>query len=315
MKKILIQDYGSVDVLYDVDEPIPTLEPNQILVKMVATSVNDVDLVVRGHGPASTMPPEFRLELPHMLGQDFSGIIVRIGDAVTKFRVGDHVIGLSPKGTYSEYITVDENSFVAKVPSDLDLIPLGGLYVVSITAWSAVITNGQVQAGQKVLVHGGAGGVGSMAVQIAKNAGAYVIATASADSRDYLTELGADEVIDYKAVDFSDVIHDIDLVVNTTGLATLEKSFKVVKATGKICSTNGVPDPQKAAALGIDAKYIRGDLTPTTLNSIINLYNNNKLKVYISKLYHFTLNDIKAAHRDFEAGPNRGIRIISFDAL
>ena len=315
MKKILIREYGSEDVLCEVNEPIPTVESNQVLIKLVATSVNNVDIVMRSHGPSPTMPPEFCPNLPHMLGQDYSGIITQVGDAVTKFQVGDHVIGLSLKGTYAEYISVDENGPIAKISSDFDLVPLGGLYVAACTAWSAVVTNGHIQSGQRVLVHGGAGGVGSMAVQIAKNFGAYVIATASADCRDYLMEIGADEIIDYKTVDFSEEVHDIDLVINTTGAITLEKSFKVVKPTGKICSTNSVPDPQKIAETGIDAKYVLGDITPSAINSIISLYNENKLKIYTFKLYHFTLDDIKNAHRDFKAGPNRGKRIISFTKL
>jgi NADPH:quinone reductase-like Zn-dependent oxidoreductase len=247
-----------------------------------------------------------------MLGQDFSGIVTQAGDAVTRFKIGDHVVGFA-MGTNAEFIVMDEKSPVATVSSDLNLIPLGGLYVAAATAWSAVIKNGHIQKGQKVLIHGAAGGVGSMAVQIAKNAGAYVIATAGGYSRDYLRELGVDEVIDYKTQDFSEIVHDIDLVINTTGPVTLEKSYKVVKEGGTICSTHGVPDKEKASKLGINAIYSLADLSPDALNSIIDLYSAGKLKVSVSKLYHFTLDDVKAAHLDFEKGPNQGKRIISFD--
>ncbi len=312
MKKIFLNNYGSVDVLREVNEPIPAPGSNQILIKLAAISVNDPDVIIRQNGPFPTMPPEFRPTLPHMLGQDFSGIVTQIGDAVTKFQVGDYVVGFAMKGTYAEYIAIDENSPVATVPSDLDLIPLGGLYVAAATAWSAVIKNGQVQKGQRVLIHGAAGGVGSMAVQIAKNAGAYVIATAGGYSRNYLKELGVDEIIDYKTQDFSTIVHDIDLVINTTGSVTLEKSYKVVKNGGRICSTHGVPDKEKASELGIEAIYSLADLSTDTLNSIIDLYSSRKLKVSVSKLYHFTLEDIKTAHLDFEKGPNQGKRIISF---
>ena len=202
MKKILISKCGSVDVLFEEDGNIPSIASNQLLIKMAATSINDIDIVKRENGVPPTAPPQMQMKFPYLLGSDFSGIVTEIGDNVTKFQVGDHVAGITQTGTYAEYITVDENSFVTKVPSDMDLVALGGLGVVSCTAWSAVMIHGKVQPNQRILIHGGAGGVGSMAVQLAKNAGAYVITTASEGNRELLKELGADEIIDYKKVNF-----------------------------------------------------------------------------------------------------------------
>lgn len=308
-----MRDYGFDDaLLFEADENMPSITANQILIKMVATSINHFDVVLRQGGMRATMPPELQPKFPHLQGQDFSGIVTQIGDGVTKFQVGDHVAGLNLKGTYSEYIAVDEGGFIAKVPSDMDFVTLGGLAVVSCTAWSALIGHGHVKPDQRVLIHGGAGGVGSMAVQIAKNAGAYVITTASERNKDFLKELGADEIVDYKAVNFEEVLRDIDLVIDTVGGTTLEKSYGVIKPTGKLFSTAGVPDPKKSAEYGIEAQFIRGDLRPETLRAIVALYADKKLKIHVDKIYPFSLDGIKASHKDFEKGPNRGKRIISF---
>jgi NADPH:quinone reductase-like Zn-dependent oxidoreductase len=150
MRKILLNEYGTVDVLHEINEAVPTPNHGQILIKVAATSMNDPDIHIRQHGPFPTMPKEMRPTLPHMLGEDFSGIITAIGEGVTRFQVGDHVIGLTLNGTYAEYIALNENSLVATVPSDLDLTPLGGLYVTAATAWAAVVLNGKVQTGQKL---------------------------------------------------------------------------------------------------------------------------------------------------------------------
>ncbi|PTE43625.1 oxidoreductase [Staphylococcus equorum] len=311
MKKILINDYGSVDVLFDVEEPLPTITENELLIKLVAAGINDVDVVIRKNGFPETV--QNQKELPHSLGNEFSGVVTQVGDNITKFEVGDHVIGLNSLETYSEYIVVDENNLVAKVPNDADLLPLGGLTVVSITAWSAVILNGEVQPDQRVLIHGGAGGVGSMAIQLAKNAGAYVITTASAKDRAYLESLGADEVIDYRNEDFTNIVKDIDLVVHTVDKETQEKSFDVIKPGGKLISVSIVPDQEKVKEYDIEAKFVRGDVRSETLASILALYFDKKLLLHINKLYPFSLENVKFAQVEFEKGPNRGKRIIEFN--
>lgn len=311
MKKILINDYGSVDVLFDVEEPLPTITENELLIKLVAAGINDVDVVIRKNGFPETV--QNQKELLHSLGNEFSGVVTQVGDNITKFEVGDHVIGLNSLETYSEYIVVDENNLVAKVPNDANLLPLGGLTVVSITAWSAVILNGEVQPDQRVLIHGGAGGVGSMAIQLAKNAGAYVITTASAKDRAYLESLGADEVIDYRNEDFTNIVKDIDLVVHTVDKETQEKSFDVIKSGGKLISVSIVPDQEKVKEYDIEAKFVRGDVRSETLASILALYFDKKLLLHINKLYPFSLENVKFAQVEFEKGPNRGKRIIEFN--
>lgn len=313
MKKIIVNDYGSVDVLQEVSAPKPIPGKNDVLIKVAAIGVNDPDVVMRKYGPFPTMPVELRPTLPHMLGEDFSGIIERVGSAVTKFQVGDHVMGYAKNGTYAQYLMLDQDSSLSKVPAQLDLVPLGGLYLAALTAWSAIVKNGHLQAGQKVLIHGGAGGVGSMAIQIAKAMGATVITTARKQHHVYLKDLGADQIIDYRTENFVELVHNVDLVVNLTGAETLAASYQVVKAGGRLFSVNGVPDEKQAAAHGITAVYALGDVSAEARTAILHLYEQGKLTVTISQTYPFTLAAVKQAHLDFEKGGNQGKRVIVFD--
>lgn len=313
MKKIIITDYGTVDVFKEIQTELPAPKPTEVIVKVAATGIDDSNVVLRKNGPFPTMPEEFRPTLPLTLGYDFSGIVTQIGDNVTNFQVGDHVVGFTKNGTYAEYLLLDQSEQLVKIPKDLDLIPAGGLILSAITAWAAVVTNGKVQKNQRVLIHGGAGGVGSMAIQIAKSFGAYIITTASAKHNQYLKELGADQIIDYQTEDFTQIVKDIDLVVNLTGPKTLEQSYQVIKPGGRLTSVNGVPDQTKAKELGINAIYSMGFPTIDILNKIVNLYENNQLKISVNQTYPFTLDGIKQSHLDFEKGSNQGKRIIVFN--
>lgn len=152
MKKIIVNEYGSVDVLQEVVALKPVPGEKDVLIKVAAIGVNDPDIVMRKYGPFPTMPAEFRPTLPHMLGGDFSGIVEQVGAEVTKFQVGDHVMGYTKRGTYAQYIVLDQDDSLSQVPDQLDLIPLGGLYLTALTAWSAIMKNGHLQAGQKVLI-------------------------------------------------------------------------------------------------------------------------------------------------------------------
>lgn len=313
MKKIIVNEYGSVDVLQEVVALKPVPGKKDVLIKVAAIGVNDPDIVMRKYGPFPTMPAEFRPTLPHMLGGDFSGIVEQVGAEVTKFQVGDHVMGYTKRGTYAQYIVLDQDDSLSQVPDQLDLIPLGGLYLTALTAWSAIMKNGHLQAGQKVLIHGGAGGVGSMAIQIAKAMGATVITTARSQHNAYLKGLGADQIIDYQTEDFTELVHNVDLVVNLTGAQTLAASYQVVKPGGHLVSVNGVPNKKQAAALGITAVYAFGDLSEDARKAILDLYQQGQLTVTVSQTYPFTLAAVKQAHLDFEQGGNQGKRVIVFD--
>lgn len=313
MKKIIVNNYGSVDVLKEIVRPIPTPKEDEVIVKVAAIGVNDPDIIMRQNGPFPTMPVEMRPTLPHMLGNDFSGIITAVGKKVAKFNIGDHVVGLTLNGTYAEYLAINIHETIAKVPDDLDLIPLGGLLLTAVTAWSAVVTNGHIKSGQNILIHGGAGGVGSMAIQMAKAAGAFVTTTAKKQHYQYLKELGADQIIDYQTEDFTKMVNNLDLVVNLTGMKTLNDSYQVVMPSGILTSVNGVPDQKKAAKFGIKAVYAMGDLSSEALSGILQLYLDDELKVNVTRTYPFELDAVKQSHLDFEKGSNQGKSIIVFN--
>ncbi|MEB8400716.1 NADP-dependent oxidoreductase [Enterococcus casseliflavus] len=313
MKKMILNQYGSVDVMQMVEAAIPEPAAKQIVIKTAAIGVNDPDIVIRANGPFPTMPKELKPVLPHSLGQDFSGIVTAVGDDVTRFSVGDHVVGMAFMSTYSEYILLDESAVVAAVPKELDLVPLGGFFLGVATAYGATIRDGQAKAGQKVLIHGGAGGVGSKAVQLAKHAGAYVIATGSAEQADYMKELGADETIDYQTEDFTKLVSNADLVVNLTGPKTLENSYQVIKKGGRVTSVNAPINPEETERRGITGMYSMGFMTVEELEKVIDLYAQGKLDVLVDKTYPFELEAIKQAHLDFQAGGNTGKKIIVFD--
>lgn len=313
MKKVMLNNYGNVDVMNMVEVDLPNPAANQIVVKTAAIGVNDPDVVLRSNGPFPTMPKDIKPVLPHSLGQDFSGVVTEIGDKVTRFAVGDHVVGMSYMNTYSEYILLDDSAVVATVPKNLDLVPLGGFYLGVATAYAATIRDGQAKAGQKILIHGAAGGVGSKAVQLAKSTGAYVIATGTAEQADYMKQLGADETIDYQTQDFTKLVSDVDLVVNLTGPKTLADSYQVVKKGGRVTSVNAVIDEKETKRRGITGTYSMGFMTVKELEEVIDLYTQGKLDVHVDKTYQFDLPDIKQAHLDFEAGGNTGKKVIVFE--
>ncbi len=236
-----------------------------------------------------------------------------VGKNVTRFKVGDHVLGMAFMRTYSEYILLDEKETFVTVPDDLDLVPLGGFYLGVATAYAATIRDGKAGEGQKVLIHGGAGSVGSKAIQLAKNAGAYVIATGRASQADYMKSLGADETIDFETQDFMKLVKDVDLVVNITGQKTLDDSYQVVRDGGRITSVNGLPNPELAKEHGIEVAYSHGFITIEELENVEKLYVEGKLDITIDKEYPFNLDGLKQAHYDFEFGHNRGKKIMVFN--
>jgi NADPH:quinone reductase-like Zn-dependent oxidoreductase len=307
MKKMILNQYGSVDVMQMIEVEIPEPAANQIVIKTAAIGVNDPDIMIRANGPFPTMPKEMKPILPHSLGQDFSGIVTAVGDDVTRFSAGDHVVGMAFMNAYSEYILLDESAVVAAVPKELDLVPLGGFFLGVATAYGATIRDNQAQAGQKVLIHGG---VGSKAVQLAKNAGAYVIATGTAKQADYMKALGADETIDYQTEDFTKLVSDVDLVVNLTGPKTLENSYQVIKKGGRVTSVNAPINQEETERRGITGMYSMGFMSVEELKEVVALYSNGQLDVLVDKTYPFEIEAIKQAHLDFESGGNTGKKII-----
>jgi NADPH:quinone reductase-like Zn-dependent oxidoreductase len=231
MKAVRTHNYGGPEVLKYEDTPRPqVVAPTEMLIRVHAAGLNPVDSAIRDGQVKEIFPVKF----PWIPESDVSGVVEEVGGNVTRFKTNDEVFALlnpAKGGAYAEYVVVRESD-VALKPKSLQHIRAAAIPVAAITAWNALFETGQLQAGQRVLIHGGAGGVGHFAVQLSKRKGAHVIATASAKNHELIFELGADEVIDYHAQKFENVARNIDIVLDTIGSDTQERSWKVLKKGG-----------------------------------------------------------------------------------
>jgi NADPH:quinone reductase-like Zn-dependent oxidoreductase len=313
MKAIRVFEFGGPKVmqLVEIDRPVPAAD--EILIKMYATSVNPADYIVREGGNEVLRP---FLKLPLGLGLDAAGMVEEVGSAVTNFKAGDKVYGVPNfpgDGSYAEYIAAKANQF-ALMPQHISFNEAGALPSCALIAWNGIVDLGHAQPGQRVLIHGAAGGVGNLAVQFAKAKGAYVIGTASANNVDFLKGLGADEVINYKNQSFEYLLDSMDLVFNASPVRDSEtrlKSAAVLKESGIfVCSHLDSPfsDELKAA---LEKKHATGTLVggggifyTSSLTETTRLVEAGKVKAVISKVY--PLADVAAAHRESETKHVRG---------
>lgn len=261
MKAVRIHDYGNADVLTYEDAPLPSIAPNDVMVRVVAASVNSVDWKIR-EGYLKEM---IAYPLPLTLGWDVSGVIEAVGTRVSRFKVGDAVFSrpdIKRNGTYAEYVSIRENE-VAKKPKTVSHVEAASLPLAGITAWEALFTAGQLTSKKRVLIHAGSGGVGSLAVQLAKSRGAFVIATTSGSNRDFVKSLGADEVIDYRTQLFEEIVKDVDVVFDTIGGKVQDSSWGVLKPGGILVSIISPPSAERAKTFGTgDSRRSRGPLVP-----------------------------------------------------
>jgi NADPH:quinone reductase-like Zn-dependent oxidoreductase len=247
MRAFVVTRYGSGG-LEPAEVPAPTVGPRDVLVDIRAASINPLDKMVR-NGEFKQLIPYRR---PFVLGHDLAGVVTAIGAEVTGFAVGDEVWS-RPRdrriGAFAESIAIDADD-VALKPTSLSFAEAAALPLVALAAWQALVDVAHVQPGQKVLVHAGAGGLGSTVIQVAKHLGAHVATTASTKDLDKVRALGADEVVDYTQADFADVLSGYDVVVDSLGAASLEKSLTVLKPGGLAISVVGPPDSAFATQLG-----------------------------------------------------------------
>ncbi|UVC09693.1 NADP-dependent oxidoreductase [Rhizobium sp. TH2] len=248
MKAFFIDRYGKKSGARIGERPDPALRDNDVLVQVHAAGVNVLDSKIRDG--------EFKLILPYrlplVLGNDVAGIVLRVGPKVTRFKPGDEVYARPDKdriGTFAELIAMNETDVAIK-PKDLSMEEAASIPLVGLTAWQALIEKADLKKGQKVLIHAGSGGVGTFAIQLAKHIGATVATTTSTSNVDLVKSLGADVVIDYKTQDFEKILSGYDVVLNSLGKVTLEKSLRVLKPGGKMISISGRPDPDFAKELG-----------------------------------------------------------------
>jgi len=302
MKAIRIHSYGDPSVLRYEQAPLPDLAEDDLLIRVIATSVNPVDWKIR-QGLARSL---LDYPLPIILGWDVSGIVERTGRAVTRFRPGDAVYSrpdIRRNGTYAEFVAVRESE-VAPKPATLSHVEAATLPLVSITAWESLFTTGGLQAGQRVLIHAGAGGVGTIAVQLARARGAQVTATASAANAALVAGLGADEVIDYRQTPVAQMPRGFDLVFDTIGGATQDASWDLLAPGGMLVSIVSPPAQEVAQARGLRAGYVFIQPNAAILTELGQMVDMAQIRPVVGA--EFALKDIRQAHEFSETGRARG---------
>jgi 2-desacetyl-2-hydroxyethyl bacteriochlorophyllide A dehydrogenase len=293
-RAIVINEYGDKERLEEATVTLPTVGADQVLVKVAATSINPIDWKLREGYLQQMFPWEF----PIILGWDVAGEIVEVGQDVKDYQIGDRVFARPETtrfGTYADYTLVDTN-LLARIPETVSFTEAAAVPLAGLTALQALFDHGALKAGEKVLIHAGAGGVGTYAIQLAKNAGAYVITTASPRNHDLLKKLGADEVIDYHTTDFEEVLSDIDLVFDTMGGEIQKKSFSVLKEQGRLISVLSIEDDSLAAAKQIEAKAIWLRTNGEQLSELGKLMAEGKLVSVIGATFPLTRQGVYDAH-------------------
>jgi len=284
MKAIVVHEYGGPQVLKYEDAPQPEPKENEALVRVIAAGVNPVDALIRTGKYAKF----FGTTLPLIPGYDIAGIVEKTGAKITKLKAGDSIYAyVLWGGGYAEYAVATEGEATAK-PKSLNYIEAAAVPLVALTAWQALIDTAKLSAGQTVLIHGGSGGVGSIAIQIAKARGAKVIATASTSNQELLKQLGADVAIDYTKTKFEDVAKDVDVVLDSVGKDTLARSYGVVRKGGIIATLVAQPDQAELDKNGIRGAAISVKPNASELAEITKLIEEKKIKPVVSQVLLLT---------------------------
>src|SRR6266403_4629806 len=302
MKAIVVHEYGGPEVLKYEDVPRPEPKDDQVLVRVIAAGVNPVDDASRSPKYAKF----FGITLPFIPGYDIAGVVEKTGAKITKLKQGDSVyayLSLKGGGGYAEYAVATEVEAAPK-PKSISFVEAAGVPVVALTAWQALIDTAKLSAGQTVLIHGGSGGVGSFAIQIAKARGAKVFATASTPNQELLKQLGADVAIDYTKTKFEDVAKDVDVVLDSVGKDTLARSYGVVKKGGFIVSLVAEPEQAELDKHGIRGAPLSVEPNSDELAEISKLIDEKKIKVIISQV--LPLSDAAKAQAQTDTHHTRG---------
>ena len=291
MKAVRISNFGSLDVMEYTDVPRPESGNGQLRVRVKAAGVGPWDALIREgkSGVAQT--------LPLILGSDIAGIVDAIGRNVSDFNVGDEVYGVTNErftGGYAEYALASAG-MMAQKPRTLSFIEAASAPVVAVTAWQMLFEYAHATAGQKVLIQGGAGNVGAYAVQLAKEAGLDVIATASSRDLEFVRAMGADTVIDFQHVRFEDVVTSVDVVLDTVGGETRERSLGVLKPGGILVSVVSSPMPNEAQPKGAKAVFFIAEVNTARLNTIAKLFESGKLRPQVGTVLE--LKDARVVHQ------------------
>ena len=300
MKAVVAHKYGGPEVLKFEQVPRPELKENEALVRVIASGVNPADPLTLSGKYAR----EFGTHLPLIPGYGIAGVVEKTGAKITKLKVGEVVYGYPTfGGGWAEYVNVTEGEVAAK-PASLSFTEAAAVPMGALTAWQALIDVAQLHSGQTILIHGGSGGVGSFAVQIAKARGARIIATASTANQDLIKQLGADVAIDYTKIKFEDVAKDVDAVLDPVGKETLARSYGVVKKGGIVMSLVARPDPVELEKRGIRGAAISAHPDAEDLAEIARLIDAGKIKPVVTQV--LPLSEAIAAQQQAATHHTRG---------
>jgi alcohol dehydrogenase len=334
MRALVLTQYGGAEKAEIREVPVPEPKPHEIRVRVRAAGLNPVDYKFREGKLRAIQRPE----LPIVLGSEFSGVVEALGEGVTRFSVGDRVFARVAKETYgafAEYVCQDER-LVARMPETCDFPAAAGVPLAGLTALQCLRDELQVGRGTRLFISGGAGGVGTFAIQLAKWLGAHVTTTASPRGAELVRRLGADRIIDYTQERFQDVLHDLDGALDLIGGETLEHCFEVVKPGGMVVSIAGLPEPQtawkdlqagwklaslfwvaslslrmRARAHGVRYRYKFMHPSGEELAELARLIDRGELEVVVDRVFPFQESD--AAFRYLEQGRAKGKVIVTMD--
>jgi len=305
MKAAQINNYGGSEVVkINNNASKPSVSLGRLLIEVHAAGVNPVDWKIR-EGYMKQMAP---LQFPATLGGDFSGVVTEVGEGVSGFEKGDEIYGQASitrggSGSFAEFATADVNTTAHK-PKNLSHVEAAALPLTGVSAWQALVDHMGLSRGKKILIHGGAGGIGTIAIQLARHLGAYVAATASAKDLQHVKELGADEAIDYKNQSFENMLHNYDAVYDTVGGETYVKSFRVLKKGGIIVSMLEQPRLELMEQYGVNAIGQFTQINSERLSKLAELADKHVIKVHVDKT--FPLEQAGEALEYLQSGHPRG---------
>jgi NADPH:quinone reductase-like Zn-dependent oxidoreductase len=319
MKAIGLTIFGNPGTFEEINVNLPDLNDNQVLVEMKASSINPGDELLRtGEIFKSSVGGQWSEKLPIILGSEVAGIVKAVGKEVTRFKVNDRVMGLSiHSGTYQDFVAVDEEH-LTKFSEDISYEIAGAAPTIALTAKQALFDHGDLLKGQRVLIQGGAGGVGHVAIQLAKNHGAYVITTARKSNHDFVKALGADEVYDYTEVDITDMIHEkVDLVIDTVMEASIianngalgeigKRSLSIIKDNGKYVSNVSFGINSYPMERNIKGYFFQSKPNHWDFQKIMNWIKMKELQIHIDKNFPLSPQGIKDAYINSKNQPKRG---------
>lgn len=308
MRAIRIHAFGPASVLALDELPVPTIEDDEVLVRVHAASVNPVDYKIR----EGLFPPVSQNELPKVLGRDVAGTIIQTGPRQTHWELGTDVYAMvdAAHGGYAEYVAL-KSELCAVKPRNLSFVEAAAVPLAALTAWQGLFEHGRLESGQWVLVHGGAGGVGHFAIQLAKARGAKVATTVSKQDTSFVRTLGADRVFAYDDEQFEDHIQGLDLVLDLVGGDVQDRSFGVLKRGGRLVSTLQYPDTLRAQDLGLHVTNFLTQPSSAHLAEITHLIEDGKVKPRVVAIYG--LDQVRTAQTRLERQHSRGKIVLDCD--